>query len=159
MKKLTLLFLPLTILFAIASCKKEGCTDPKAVNYDAEAKKDDGTCVQPKPDERLAVKGYYITKDSTFADGEFNGNNTYSLHVYFKETDPEKDRIYLNGIWGSDKEVYASYSGSVFVIPTQAIEEGYSITGSGQIFGNKILYKTEGTNSGVYIEHKGEGNR
>ena len=26
------------------SCKKEGCTDPQATNYNEEAKKDDGTC-------------------------------------------------------------------------------------------------------------------
>jgi hypothetical protein len=27
-----------------ASCKKEGCTDKNALNYDSKAKKDDGTC-------------------------------------------------------------------------------------------------------------------
>lgn len=29
------------------SCKKEGCIDPKANNYNEEAKKDDGTCTYP----------------------------------------------------------------------------------------------------------------
>ena len=39
-----------SILFALmaivtlASCKKEGCTDPEALNYSSEAKKDDGSC-------------------------------------------------------------------------------------------------------------------
>ena len=28
-------------------CKKEGCTDPNANNYNVEAKKDDGTCTYP----------------------------------------------------------------------------------------------------------------
>ena len=32
-----------------AGCKKEGCMDSKATNYDAEAKKDDGSCVFPEP--------------------------------------------------------------------------------------------------------------
>ena len=29
---------------ALASCKKEGCTDPDAVNYNADAGKDDSSC-------------------------------------------------------------------------------------------------------------------
>ena len=43
MKNNVLLLLSLA-LFTVASCKKEGCTDPNAINYDADAKKDDGTC-------------------------------------------------------------------------------------------------------------------
>ena len=40
--------LALLILVAVSatSCKKkQGCTNPDAVNYDADAKKDDGNCV------------------------------------------------------------------------------------------------------------------
>lgn len=41
------------ISFGIAggmtSCKKEGCTDEKATNYNADAKKDDGSCEYPAP--------------------------------------------------------------------------------------------------------------
>jgi hypothetical protein len=35
--------------FTTTSCKKEGCTDPTASNYDAKAKKDDESCVYPEP--------------------------------------------------------------------------------------------------------------
>jgi hypothetical protein len=37
----------LSLAFAsvLASCKKEGCTDPEALNYNENAKKDDGSCV------------------------------------------------------------------------------------------------------------------
>jgi rhodanese-related sulfurtransferase len=34
-----------SILIAFTSCKKDGCTDPLANNYDEDAKKDDGTCL------------------------------------------------------------------------------------------------------------------
>ena len=43
MKKLIYTFLAISIIFA--SCKKEeGCTDPIAINYNADAEKDDGSC-------------------------------------------------------------------------------------------------------------------
>lgn len=44
MKNLKLLIFLFTISLAFASCKKEGCTDKVADNYDEEAKEDDGTC-------------------------------------------------------------------------------------------------------------------
>lgn len=44
-KLLLYLFLGLFVGATTISCKKEGCTDPSAVNYDPEADKDDGSCV------------------------------------------------------------------------------------------------------------------
>lgn len=41
--KFSMLFLAMASL-ALTSCKKEGCTDSTAINYDADAKKDDGSC-------------------------------------------------------------------------------------------------------------------
>lgn len=35
----------LLVSVALFSCKREGCTDPKATNYDEQAKKDNGSCV------------------------------------------------------------------------------------------------------------------
>lgn len=51
MKKhlLKLMIAPLMGAFIMAgtSCKKEGCTDVDAINYDEDAKDDDGSCVYP----------------------------------------------------------------------------------------------------------------
>jgi cytochrome c553 len=41
--KLLILFLTASLIFN--SCRKEGCTDSSAVNYDNKAKKDDGSCI------------------------------------------------------------------------------------------------------------------
>lgn len=58
------------IMFA-TSCKKEGCTDAKAVNYDADAEEDDGTCLM-LPDS--LEKNYSVPSTYTFTDE--SGNNT-----------------------------------------------------------------------------------
>lgn len=51
MKKVNLILAALLIglmsTTILTSCKKEGCTDPKANNYDADTKKDDGSCTYP----------------------------------------------------------------------------------------------------------------
>ena len=44
MKKLVVVLTILATTASITSCRKKGCTDTSATNYDAEAKKDDGTC-------------------------------------------------------------------------------------------------------------------
>lgn len=60
----------------LTSCKKQGCTDPSAINYDPNAKKDDGSCViESEPT-------YTIPSTYNFSDG--NGNSTVS---YSGQTD------------------------------------------------------------------------
>lgn len=51
MKKSTLfmMFIAGSLAMTATSCKKEGCTDETATNYNEEAKKDDGSCVYPDP--------------------------------------------------------------------------------------------------------------
>jgi hypothetical protein len=42
--KMTCITLLVCVLTIFTSCKKEGCIDKDALNYDAKAKKDDGSC-------------------------------------------------------------------------------------------------------------------
>lgn len=46
-----LFFLSLFFAVVLFSCKKEGCTDEVALNYDKKAKKDDGSCNYAEPQE------------------------------------------------------------------------------------------------------------
>lgn len=56
----------------VVSCKKKGCTDPEAINYNAEAKKDDNSCNYEDP-------APYSTP-STYSFTDASGNST----VYFQ---------------------------------------------------------------------------
>ena len=69
MKK-SVLLLSVVGLFALGSCKKKGCTDPAAPNYDSEAEKDDGSCEDP------IVPAYTVPTTYAFTDAD--GNSTVS---------------------------------------------------------------------------------
>lgn len=45
MKKLISAVLLLTVIVLMPSCKKEGCTNASSCNYDPDAQKDDGSCI------------------------------------------------------------------------------------------------------------------
>ena len=68
--------IPALAFAAFTSCKKEGCTDPTAINYSEEAKKDDNSC-QYEEDDSYSVP-------STYAFTDANGNSTVS---YSGQTD------------------------------------------------------------------------
>ena len=52
------------VLFLVFSCKKEeGCTNPSALNYNSEAKDDDGSCEYLTSEDTATV--YFFAKDDT----------------------------------------------------------------------------------------------
>lgn len=46
-------FILVASFVSFTSCKKEGCMDEKATNYDEKAKKSDGSCIYPEPEEEI----------------------------------------------------------------------------------------------------------
>ncbi len=72
MKKLILFTL---IAFAgLTACKKKGCTDPNANNYNADAQKDDGTCTYDSAAGNDIVVSSNITSNTTWT-----SDNIYTL--------------------------------------------------------------------------------
>lgn len=59
----------LSLGLGVTSCKKEGCTDPTATNYNEEAKKDDGSCTYATNPGGSAANpgGYTPSYSGTFA--------------------------------------------------------------------------------------------
>lgn len=70
MKKL--LFI-LSVPLILISCRKPGCTDPTAINYNVNAEKDNGTC-EYEPINSNIVKSGFITQNETWT-----ANNIYEL--------------------------------------------------------------------------------
>jgi hypothetical protein len=76
----------MTILLAIVvaggttSCKKKGCTDATATNYDSEAEKDDGTCEYPQ-DETLTSQSDGLASFEGYANNKYTmtADRTYIL--------------------------------------------------------------------------------
>lgn len=86
--RLTTKFLMLAFIIAgmamFSSCKKkEGCTDPTAINYDSDAKEDDGSCIYDDGTGGGGGDGETITvTDASFEPGQtynWTANNEYIL--------------------------------------------------------------------------------
>ncbi|TNE53564.1 MAG: hypothetical protein EP338_11110 [Bacteroidetes bacterium] len=76
------LILTVALAFGFASCKKEGCTDSNAENFNSEAKKDDGSCTYKSYTlEPTTVNGVSYTKVSGTIDESItlNASTKYLL--------------------------------------------------------------------------------
>ncbi|MGM0480013.1 MAG: hypothetical protein ACQERC_12400 [Bacteroidota bacterium] len=70
-----------SVLLISTSCKKEGCTDPLAINYNAEADKGDGSCQYPE-EETGTEKLEAIIDGDAFSAPFFSAtheNNQYDI--------------------------------------------------------------------------------
>ncbi len=84
MKKVLLFLFATSLIWGLSSCKKKGCTDSKATNYDSKAKKDDGSCVfpvvEPQDDntnEEISINSnplYYFKIDGNVQDSRTKQN-------------------------------------------------------------------------------------
>ena len=72
--------LSLAIAGGMTSCKKEGCTDSAATNYDEKAKKDDGSCILPTPDPVGPTQGAETKTGKISADETWTSNIIYTLN-------------------------------------------------------------------------------
>ena len=98
---------------AIVGCQREGCTDPKATNYDSDAKKDNGTCVYSKPEQDSVIP----TKEKTFdwdwvADYHISGWTPPFDSIKKYVEDPTYKYIYMNMVNKGADPAYEGVEGS-----------------------------------------------
>ena len=140
-RKIFLLSLIAFVLaLVIAGCQREGCTDPKATNYDPDAKKDNGTCVyatqEPEPTPVVPTKE--ITIDFDFFDNCGNINKD----TVKKYTDMEDVKfVFLNLVNEDGGLLSSGLSTSTFHRVRDSLQTRFDISnkvcGSGTIFVNK----------------------
>jgi hypothetical protein len=73
------LMLLLGVATVATSCRKEGCTDPEATNYNADAKKDDGSCEYQGTNQGSVEITSSTTELSGKMHGVLEGGKTYYL--------------------------------------------------------------------------------
>src|SRR5690606_32283267 len=99
MKKRILLPILMIGLLAI-SCKKEGCIDKEAENYNSEAKKDDGSCIYPS--EKFV--GTYFVNEKCIG----LGTDTYSLTI----TATGNNTVTIQSLLGGANQFTGTVSGN-----------------------------------------------
>jgi hypothetical protein len=158
MKSFASLSIAAVLICTTLSCKKEGCTDATATNYNSEAKKDDGSCTYPPVvDPRDAFLGNYSVIDSGFGGGTtFVEAVTYTLSLTTNGT--ASDTIYLNNLSNNGKNYFSILSGSTFTIPSQTEAGPYTLYGSGSFSGSQITYSTYSGPGNNYL-NEGSGSK
>ncbi len=141
MKKIGLLFFAFTLV--VYSCEKPGCTDLTALNFNAEANVDDGTCEYPPEDPRLLVTGNYLIKDSVFLNGFFQATRTYTMEIAIGGGAGISEALNIDNMWGANFIHSGSADEDFFLdIPEQAASpgsgDGINFSGSG-IFTAEVL--------------------
>lgn len=145
MKKPVLYFLALSLTCVSMQCKKKGCTDPISINYDADAKDDDGSCeyagtggnttIVAKPEHHgtpiVSKIGWVDSAYVKFNTQDSPGSNpaNYDLvlageegedHVHITGMKPGKYYIYMTGF---DSTIVQRVAGGIPVTITQTSGE------------------------------------
>lgn len=118
-----------TMTLTQTGCKKEGCTDSIATNYDEKADDDDGTCTY----ERDALIGSY-TVSGTIACGVTSNGTVSGSSLIITESTASKSKIVVS-VFGVS--LTCTVAGSSFTIDNQTVS-GYDYTGNGSVNGNTI---------------------
>lgn len=146
MKRKLFLFSLITFVLAlaIAGCQREGCTDPKATNYDPDANKDNGTCVYAEPEPTPVEPTKVITIDWDWVTPVWSQLNKDTISYYAAQNDVKTiilnlDNNAVNETTGySSAAISSNYSPCDFHRACDSLQKRFDVSpkvmGSGTIF-------------------------
>lgn len=117
------------LLISTTGCKRKGCTDPAALNYDSKAKKDDGSCVYDTPE--IPDKG---CTDSTAINYDPNAVDDDGSCVYANTTKLASDWV-SNADWANATTVTLTFQET----PTYGFEISQKTFTAGQPYILQII--------------------
>jgi len=121
MKKSILILITFVALVAVVStgCKREGCTDPLANNYDEKAKDDDGSCLYD-----AITMDHNDWKGDITAEITLDASKVWKLTGLIKVKDGGKLTIpagtKIEGVGGTSSAIIVEQGGKIFVNGTAA---------------------------------------
>ncbi len=143
-----LLFMAIGVM-TFTSCKKEGCTNPKAENYDAKAKTDDGSCkIKGCTDNNAENYDADATDDDgscvlarekflgTYTVNETCNSGTFNYTLTVSTSTAGDEFIILNNLYYSEAAVKATVNGSN--INFNDTQGGINYSGTGSISGTTL---------------------
>lgn len=98
-------------IFLMASCKKEGCTNPNSENYDSSAKSDDGSCIYPN--EKFV--GTYVVNENYASSACGSGSSSYAITITGGST---YNQVVISN-FADGLNVTGTVAGTSLTIPTQ----------------------------------------
>src|SRR5690554_1489687 len=103
MKLNRLLLLSLGVVLLMA-CRREGCTDQTAINYDDKAKNDNGSCMYDEATPGGGGSGGSGGSGGTGPGGEtlpirLTGTESSDLTIFDQSTNPNVADYYIDGSW------------------------------------------------------------
>lgn len=141
----TLIIMPVMAIALLTSCRKEGCTDETAINYSAEAKKEDGTCIYEN-----------ITPVPSTYSFNRNGQSTVDISGQHQRLDMLTEMVdYLKtantaGTAISAENLKAMYANDGH---TWEDENALGLTGSSKQLKNKTAYGSAGGSADVGVQN------
>lgn len=135
-------------LVFLTNCKKEGCIDETALNYDPKAKVTDFSCI-------YAGDPYIGTYEIT--DSLYRPMLTEISTVYQKVNivGTNSDTLYLTDYRNTDYELILLMTGESFTVPEQEIWLGQVVSGNGLFRDDSLFYSI----TGLDYDNKGNGGK
>ncbi|MFT5819930.1 MAG: hypothetical protein ACI8ZM_001155 [Crocinitomix sp.] len=124
-------------MILLTNCKKEGCIDEMALNYDPKAKVTDFSCI-------YAGDPYIGTYEIT--DSLYLPTLTEISTIYQKVNliGTNSDTLYLTDYRNTNYELFIVMAGESFTVPEQEIWEDQLVSGSGLFRNDSLFYLITG---------------